>query len=127
MSLQSGKPPLRIEDDEAPDCWSVIDLELVSQWKTLQNTKCPGCGRPLSQHLHNDFLDREETTDDYVAYSFECPSQRAISAGQEMWRSHNKQAIDNFHKGNSADPGMGVYWLSQGPGESTPQPETDIE
>lgn len=127
MSLQTGKPPSRLEDDEAPDYWSVVDLEIVSQWKRLQETKCPGCGRPLSQHLHNERLDREEEPEDYVAYSFECPSQRAISAGQNMWRKENKSSITSYQKGNGADPGMGVYWLSQGPGETIPQPETTVE
>ena len=105
----------------------MVDLEIVSQWKHYQNTKCPGCGRPLSQHLHNEALDREETIEDYVAFSFECPSQRAISEGQDMWRRQNKSSIESYHKGNGSDPGMGVYWLSQGPGEHIPYSEETSE
>lgn len=127
LSLQTGKPPPRIEDDAAPDFWSVFDLEIVSQWKRLKETKCPGCGRPLSQHLHNDLLGREEETEDYLAYSFECPSQKAISAGQDMWRKANKKEIDRYQQGKGSDPSMGLYWLSQGPNEAVPLPENTPE
>lgn len=122
LALTSGTSPSRLLDEDVPDVWTVADLEVVSQWKTLKDTTCPGCGRPLSQHLKNDHLGREEEVSDYVAYSFECPSQKAISEGQDMWRKQNKAAIDKFQAGNAPDPGMGLYWLSQGPGESIPQP-----
>lgn len=83
----------------------------------------PWVCRPLSQHLHNDILDREETIEDYEVYSFECPSQKAIGAGQAMWRKQVKSETDRFYAGQGPDPGMGLYWLSKGPGESIPQPK----
>ncbi len=86
---------------------------------------CPGCGRPLSQHLHNSRLGREETVDDYMAWSLECPARQAIANGQDMWRQANKAAIDAHNHGKGPDPSEGVYWLGQGPGEAIPQPQID--
>lgn len=122
LALETGKPPPRLVDPDAPDSWSVVDLELLSQWKQIQNTKCPGCGRPISQHLHNPSLGREETPDDYIPHSLDCPAMQAIASGQEMWKAENKPAIDSHMNGKGADPGMGVYWLSQGHRERLPQP-----
>jgi len=89
----------------------------------MKEAKCPGCGRPLSQHLHNSRLGREETVDDYTAWSMECPAQQAIASGQAQWNSANKSAIDSHARGNGPDPRMGTFWLSQRAGESLPQPE----
>lgn len=58
-----------------------------------------------------------------MAWSLECPAQQAIAIGQDMWKTANKGAIDAHSKGNGPDPRMGVHWLSQGQGESLPQPE----
>lgn len=123
MALVSGRSPVRLLDEGAPDTWSELDLEVVSQWKHLKEAKCPGCGRPLSQHLHNSRLGREETIEDYTAWSLECPAQQAIAAGQDMWNQANKSALDSHARGNGPDPRMGTYWLSQREGESLPQPE----
>ena len=123
MALVSGRSPVRLFDEGAPDTWKEEDLEVLSQWKHLKEAKCPGCGRPLSQHLHNSRLGREETIEDYTAWSIECPAQQAIAEGQEMWKTAHKSALDSHHKGNGPDPGMGVYWLSQREGESLPQPD----
>ena len=90
----------------------------------MQNVKCTGCGRPLSQHLHNPRLGREETIEDYTAWSIDCPAMQAIAAGQDMWRTANKSALKAHQEGNGPDPGMGTYWLSQGEGESLPTPDT---
>lgn len=89
----------------------------------MKEVKCPGCGRPLSQHLHNSRLGREETVEDYTAWSLDCPAMQAIAQGQDMWKTANKSAIDSHAKGNGPDPSMGVYWLSQGQGERLPTPE----
>lgn len=91
----------------------------------MQSVKCPGCGRPLSQHIHNPFLEREELPSDYEVYSYECPSEKAIGDCQEAWREQNKTAIDRFYKGEGSDPGTGLYWMSQGSGETLPIPTTD--
>lgn len=123
MALVSGRSPVRLLDEDRPDTWTEIDLEVVSQWKSLKETKCPGCGRPLSQHLHNSRLGREETVEDYTAWSLDCPAMQAIAHGQEMWKNQNKGAIDAHMKGSGPDPGMGIYWLSQGQGERLPTPE----
>jgi len=48
---------------------------------------------------------------------------QAIAEGQDMWKTSNKAAIDSHSKGTSPDPTMGLYWLSQGQGESLPQPD----
>ena len=86
----------------------------------MKETKCGGCGRPLSQHLHNSTLGREETPEDYIPYSIDCPAQQAIAAGQQMWKQENKYPLERYHKGDAADPSAGVFWISQGPGESLP-------
>ena len=123
LALESGRPPLRLLDEGYPDSWQEIDLEVVSQWSHLKEAKCAGCGRPLSQHLYNPRLGREETPDDYTAWSIDCPAQQAIAVGQDMWRTQNKAAIDSHSHGSGPDPAMGVLWLSQGDGETLPKPE----
>ena len=123
MALESGRPPLRLLDEGSPDSWQEIDLEVVSQWKHMKEVKCPGCGRPLAEHLHNSTLGREETPEDYSVWSIDCPAQQAIAAGQDMWRTANKSAIEAHHRGNGPDPSMGVYWLAQREGERLPIPE----
>lgn len=123
MALVSGRPPVRLLDGGSPDTWSELDLEVLAQWKYLKDAKCPGCGRPLSQHLHNSRLGREETIEDYTAWSMECPAQQAIAAGQDMWNKANKSAIESHSKGQGPDPLMGTFWLSQREGELLPQPE----
>lgn len=123
MALESGRPPVRLLDEGSPDSWDELDLEVLSQWKYLKDAKCPGCGRSLAQHLHNSRLGREETIEDYTAWSMDCPAQQAIAEGQEMWNTANKALIDAYNKGNGPDPRMGIFWLSQGQGESLPQPE----
>jgi len=123
MALVSGTPPVRLLDGGAPDTWTELDLEVLSQWKYLKDAQCPGCGRPLAQHLHNSRLGREETPDDYTAFSMDCPAQQAISAGQHMWAKANKSDIDLHNKGEGPDPRQGVFWLSQREGEVLPQPE----
>ena len=123
MALVSGRPPVRLLDGGSPDTWNELDLEVVSQWKHLKENKCPGCGRPLAQHLYNSRLGREETPEDYMAWSIDCPAQQAIAVGHDMWRTANKSNIERFNKGDGPDPSMGVYWLAQGDGESIPTPE----
>lgn len=95
----------------------------MSQWRQLKDSKCPGCGRPLVQHLFNHRLGREETVEDYTAWSMECPAQQAIALGQDMWHRENKSAVESFNKGHGPDPRMGLFWLAQGDGEALPQPE----
>ena len=90
----------------------------------MKEVKCTGCGRPLAQHLYNSRLGREETVEDYTAWSLECPAQQAIALGVDMWNKANKAEIDAHSKGQAPDPRMGVLWLSQGYGESLPKPET---
>lgn len=123
MALESGRPPLRLLDEGSPDSWSYLDLDIIGKWKQLKAAKCPGCGRPLTQHLHNSILGREETTADYMPYSIDCPAQQAIAEGQDMWKTANKPAIDSHRAGKSPDPGMGVYWIAQGHNEALPQAE----
>lgn len=123
MALVSGRSPVRLLDEDSPDTWSELDLEVVSQWKTLKEIRCPGCGRPLAQHLYNSRLGREETIEDYTAWSLECPAQQAIASGQDQWNQVNKSAIEAHQKGIGPDPRMGVLWLSQGYGESLPKSE----
>ena len=123
LALESGRPPVRLLDEGSPDSWREIDLEVVSQWKYLKEAKCPGCGRQLSQHLYNSRLGREETVEDYVAWSLDCPAKQAIAQGQDMWKTANKSTIESHSKGHGPDPSMGVYWISQGFGESLPQPD----
>lgn len=123
MALESGRPPVRLLDSGSPDSWTELDLEVLSQWKYMKEAKCPGCGRSLSQHLYNSRLGREETVEDYTAWSMECPAQQAIANGQDQWNRVNKSAIDAHVKGNGPDPRMGTFWLSQRDGESLPQPE----
>jgi len=125
MALVSGRSPVRLLDEESPDTWQELDLEVLAQWKHMKEVRCSGCGRPLAQHLYNSRLGREETAEDYSAWSMECPAQQAIAAGQDMWNRANKSAIDAHTKGNGPDPRMGTFWLSQGFNESLPQPEHD--
>lgn len=123
MALVSGRSPVRLLDEDSPDTWTELDLEVVAQWRFLKEAKCPGCGRPLSQHLHNSRLGREETVEDYTAWSIDCPAQQAIAQGQQMWNDQNKQAIDSYNHGKGPNPHMGTFWLSQREGEILPQPE----
>lgn len=123
MALVSGTPPVRLLDGGAPDTWTELDLEILAQWKHLKEVKCSGCGRPLAEHLYNSRLGREETPDDYTAWSIDCPAQQAIAVGQDMWKKANQAALDSYHKGHGPDPGMGVMWLSQRDGERLPLPE----
>jgi hypothetical protein len=123
MALVSGSPPVRLLDGGAPGTWDELDLEVLSQWQSLKDSKCPGCGRSLARHLHNSRLGREETVDDYTAWTLECPARQAIAEGQQMWNQDNKSAIDLHDKGKGPDPRDGVYWISQAEGESLPQPE----
>lgn len=123
MALVSGRPPVRLLDEGSPDTWDEMDLEVLSQWRSIKDAKCPGCGRPLSQHLHNSRLGREETAEDYTAYSMECPAQQAIAEGQNLWNKDHKQSIEAHQKGNGPDPHLGTFWISQREGELLPQPE----
>lgn len=123
MALASGRSPVRLLDEDRPDTWKEIDLEIVSQWRHMKEVKCPGCGRPLADHLHNSTLGREERMEDYSVYSVDCLAQQAIAEGQELWRQENKAAIDAHHKGKGPDPGAGVYWLTKREGERLPLPE----
>lgn len=125
MALVSGRSPVRLLDEGAPDIWTELDLDVVSQWKHLKEAKCPGCGRPLSQHLYNSRLGREETVEDYAVWSVDCPSRQAIAHGQAAWRSQNENAIKAYQKGDGPDPNAGIYWLSQGQGERIPTPEQE--
>lgn len=120
MALVSGRSPVRLLDEDSPDTWSETDLEVVSQWRTLKEVKCPGCGRPLAQHLHNSRLGREETVEDYTPWSIDCPAQQAVAGGQAQWRQANKSDIEAFNKGNGPDPSLGILWISQGPNEALP-------
>lgn len=124
MALVSGKSPVRLLDEDVPDTWSELDLEVVSQWKTMKEVRCPGCGRSLAQHLYNSRLGREETVEDYTPWSLECPAQQATAGGQAQWRQMHKSETESFNKGNGPDPAMGVLWIAQGPGESLPLPES---
>ena len=85
MALESGRPPLRLLDEGSPDSWSYLDLDIIGKWKQLKAAKCPGCGRPLTQHLHNSILGREETTADYMKYSIVFTALLSISEFQDMW------------------------------------------
>jgi hypothetical protein len=123
MALVSGRPPVRLLDGGSPDTWTELDLEVLAQWQHLKDAKCPGCGRPLAQHLHNSRLGREEKIEDYTAWTVDCPAQQAIAEGQEMWNKENKAYIDQHSSGHGPDPRMGVFWLAQGQGEALPQPE----
>ena len=122
LALVSGRSPLRLLDGDHPDTWTELDLEILAQYRNIKEAKCPGCGRPLSQHLHNSTLGREETPEDYMAWSLDCPARQAIADGQHMWRTENKSSLDAHMRGNGPDPGDGLYWLAQGDGESLPQP-----
>lgn len=123
MALVSGRSPVRLLDEDSPDTWSELDLEVVSQWKIMKEVRCPGCGRPLSQHLYNSRLGREETVEDYIPWSVECPAQQAVANGQYQWNQVNKSEIEAHRKGNAPDPAQGINWISQGPGEVLPQPD----
>lgn len=123
LALESGRPPLRLLDEGSPDSWTELDLEVLSQWKYLKGVKCPGCGRPLAQHLYNSRLGREETPDDYMPYSLDCPALQSIATGQDMWKTANKSTIDSHNNGHGPDPTMGVHWIAQGPGEILPGPD----
>lgn len=123
MALTTGKPPLRVTDETHPDEWDLIDLDIVSKWQIMKNSKCPGCGRPLSQHLNNPLLGREESVEDYKVWSVDCPAVQAIAVGQEMWRKANNSALKSFYDGKGSDPSAGVYWLAQGVSEILPTDE----
>ena len=125
MALVSGRSPVRLLDEGAPDTWQELDLEVVSQWKHMKDVKCTGCGRPLADHLASPTLGREEAPTDYEVYSIDCPAQQAIAAGQDMWRTAYKNQIEAHQKGTGPDPSMGVYWLTKRAGERLPIPETD--
>lgn len=120
MALVSGVPPVRLLDEGAPDTWSDTDLEVVSQYRRMKEDRCPGCGRPMSQHLRNETLGREETAEDYTPFSVECPAQQAISHGQEAWEEAYATEITLHSKGQGPDPRQGVYWLTLGAGERLP-------
>ena len=110
-----GVAPSCIEQEIDP-----LQMDLLLWWRHIQGVKCPGCGRPLSQHLRSDLLNREETYEDYTAYSYECPSQVALRVSQKAWRDANKSQIDAYNKGEGPDPHQGVFWMSRGPGETPP-------
>lgn len=121
----SGRPPVRLLDEGAPDTWTELDLEVLSQWKYLKDARCSGCGRPLAQHLHNSRLGREETLEDYTALSYACPAQGAIAEAQQQWETENKSLIESHSKGSGPDPRQGVLWFSQNPHEALPTGETN--
>ena len=123
MALVSGRSPVRLLDEGSPDTWSELDLEVVSQWQRLKETKCTGCGRPLSQHLYNSRLGREEVPDDYTPYSIDCPATQAVAQGQDMWKKEHQAELDAFNHGKGPDPALGVFWISQAEGELLPQPD----
>jgi hypothetical protein len=123
MALVSGRSPVRLLDEGRPDTWTELDLEVVSQWQRIKDAKCPACGRPLASHLHNSMIGREETAEDYTAYSMECPAQQAIAVGQDMWNQEHKAELKAFHEGKGPDPSLGTFWFSQREGEILPQPE----
>lgn len=75
------------------------------------------------QHLYNSTLGREEVPEDYMPYTIDCPAMQAVAQGQSMWKESNKTNLDSYHKGTGPDPGMGVYWISQGPNETLPEPD----
>lgn len=120
MSLVSGRSPSSLLGD-GPDTFSIADLEVLAQYKAMRDARCPGCGRPLSQHLYNAQLGREETAEDYKAWSVDCPAMEALADGQQLWKTAHKQELKAHYKGDSPDPSMGTYWLAQGPGEALPQ------
>ena len=91
----------------------------------MKEAKCPGCGRPQAQHLHNPILGREETPEDYLPYTIDCPAQQAIAAGQQMWKDYHKSSLESYHQNKGPDPGMGVYWISRGENESLPEADTN--
>lgn len=91
---------------------------MLAQWKAIQDKKCPGCGRPIEQHLNNERLQRAETAEDYTAWTVDCPAQQALAEGQQMWKKENQRSLKAHYDGNGPDPSMGVFWLTQGPGES---------
>lgn len=123
LALTSGRPPRGLLGEDLSDVWELIDLDILAEWKAIKNNTCPGCGRPVSQHVYNTDLHREETVEDYVAWSMDCPAIQAVAVGQSMWRTANKSEMDAYNKGNGSDPTMGVYWMAQGSGESRPIPE----
>lgn len=123
MALVSGRPPLRLLDGGHSGTWDELDLEVMSQYKRMKEAKCSGCGRPLMQHLYNSTLGREEVPEDYMPYTIDCPAMQAVAQGQSMWKESNKTNLDSYHKGTGPDPGMGVYWISQGPNETLPEPD----
>lgn len=120
MSIASGRPPgfLLGESDRA--VFDRGDLEVLAQWKRATAMLCPGCGRPVWQHLNNPRLGRGEEPGDYTPWSFECPAAQALSDGQGRWRRTVKAAQKRFDEGNGPDPGAGLYWVAQGPGEPEP-------
>lgn len=120
LSLKTGKPPRSLQNCEIAPNWTELDLEVLSQWKRINSIICKDCGRPVAQHLHNPLLNREETVNDYIPWSLDCPASQAVAEGQSQWRRENSAAIDAYHKGLSPDPSMGLSWIAQGPGEPAP-------
>lgn len=58
-----------------------------------------------------------------MPYSMDCPARQAVAEGQQMWKDHNKDSLAQYHKGTGADPSLGVFWISQGPNETLPEPD----
>lgn len=119
LSLQTGRSPLGLMGGS--DVWSPADLAIGVAWRRLANTKCSGCGRPLSQHTHNETLGREEAPADYMVYSIECPAGQALAVAQQAWREENKSATKAYHEGKAVDPAAGLHWMVTGPGERLPK------
>jgi len=120
LAITSGRAPNSLLGD-LPGIWDELDLEVIAQWKQLKETKCPGCGRPMSQHTHNPLLGRAEAPEDYTAWSWDCPAQQAIATGQSMWRQANSGPFKEYYDGKGPDPGLGVFWLAQGYNEPIPE------
>lgn len=38
-----------------------------------------------------------------------------------MWKQQHKTETKAYNEGTGPDPGMGVFWIAQGEGESLPQ------
>lgn len=120
LALKSGRSPFSLLGESGSDFWDATDLEVVSQYERARAIKCPGCGRPLKDHIANPFTGKEETPEDYQVYSVDCPSSQAIAAGQHMWREHFAAELKSHNKGEGADPTAGVYWITVRDGEQLP-------
>lgn len=116
MAQTTGRSPREILYGDLTG-WSEVDLLLVAWWKHVADQACPGCGRPMRQHDHNEYLGRAEEPADYMPGTIECPAQRAMAYGQAAWEEAHKDATKKYHDGNGPDPSQGVYWLAKGPGE----------